>query len=416
MKAEIISVGTELLLGEVVNTNASDIAKALKEIGISVYNIDTVGDNPKRLYEDIEKAYDRSDIIITTGGLGPTKDDLTKDIVADFLKVDMVLDENEVEKLKNYFKNRKDELNEGNMTQAYFPKGYEILDNPNGTASGCVINKDNKIIIVMPGPPREMKPMLKNYVIPYLSKLSSKYFASKTINVIGIGESKMEEMIMELIKHQTNPTIAPYFKDKSLTLRVMASDDDKKTAEDMLLPTIDKIKSILNDNIYAYGDDLAIEDVVCKYLMDNNLTVSTVESCTGGMLSSRIINISGISKCFKSGYVTYSNESKIQLGVSEDTLQKYGAVSEQTAIEMATACAKKSGSDITISTTGVAGPDGGSEEKPVGLVYIGLYINGQTYCKKLNIVGNRQRIRRIATSNALDFVRRTLKMPIYEIN
>lgn len=416
MKAEIISVGTELLLGEVVNTNASDIAKALKEIGISVYNIDTVGDNPKRLYEDIEKAYDRSDIIITTGGLGPTKDDLTKDIVADFLKVDMVLDENEVEKLKNYFKNRKDELNEGNMTQAYFPKGYEILDNPNGTASGCVINKDNKIIIVMPGPPREMKPMLKNYVIPYLSKLSSKYFASKTINVIGIGESKMEEMIMELIKHQTNPTIAPYFKDKSLTLRVMASDDDKKTAENMLLPTIDKIKSILNDNIYAYGDDLAIEDVVCKYLMDNNLTVSTVESCTGGMLSSRIINISGISKCFKSGYVTYSNESKIQLGVSEDTLQKYGAVSEQTAIEMATACAKKSGSDIAISTTGVAGPDGGSEEKPVGLVYIGLYINGQTYCKKLNIVGNRQRIRRIATSNALDFVRRTLKMPIYEIN
>ncbi|EHL14830.1 competence/damage-inducible protein CinA domain [Peptoanaerobacter stomatis] len=416
MKAEIISVGTELLLGEVVNTNASDIAKALKEIGISVYNIDTVGDNPKRLYEDIEKAYDRSDIIITTGGLGPTKDDLTKDIVADFLKVDMVLDENEVEKLKNYFKNRKDELNEGNMTQAYFPKGYEILDNPNGTASGCVINKDNKIIIVMPGPPREMKPMLKNYVIPYLSKLSSKYFASKTINVIGIGESKMEEMIMELIKHQTNPTIAPYFKDKSLTLRVMASDDDKKTAENMLLPTIEKIKSILNDNIYAYGDDLAIEDVVCKYLMDNNLTVSTVESCTGGMLSSRIINISGISKCFKSGYVTYSNESKIQLGVSEDTLQKYGAVSEQTAIEMATACAKKSGSDIAISTTGVAGPDGGSEEKPVGLVYIGLYINGQTYCKKLNIVGNRQRIRRIATSNALDFVRRTLKMPIYEIN
>lgn len=416
MKAEIISVGTELLLGEVVNTNASDIAKALKEIGISVYNIDTVGDNPKRLYEDIEKAYDRSDIIITTGGLGPTKDDLTKDIVADFLKVDMVLDENEVEKLKNYFKNRKDELNEGNMTQAYFPKGYEILDNPNGTASGCVINKDNKIIIVMPGPPREMKPMLKNYVIPYLSKLSSKYFASKTINVIGIGESKMEEMIMELIKHQTNPTIAPYFKDKSLTLRVMASDDDKKTAENMLLPTIEKIKSILNDNIYAYGDDLAIEDVVCKYLMDNNLTVSTVESCTGGMLSSRIINISGISKCFKSGYVTYSNESKIQLGVSEDTLQKYGAVSEQTAIEMATACAKKSGSNIAISTTGVAGPDGGSEEKPVGLVYIGLYINGQTYCKKLNIVGNRQRIRRIATSNALDFVRRTLKMPIYEIN
>ncbi|MGP1488611.1 MAG: competence/damage-inducible protein A [Peptoanaerobacter stomatis] len=416
MKAEIISVGTELLLGEVVNTNASDIAKALKEIGISVYNIDTVGDNPKRLYEDIEKAYDRSDIIITTGGLGPTKDDLTKDIVADFLKVDMVLDENEVEKLKNYFKNRKDELNEGNMTQAYFPKGYEILDNPNGTASGCVINKDNKIIIVMPGPPREMKPMLKNYVIPYLSKLSSKYFASKTINVIGIGESKMEEMIMELIKHQTNPTIAPYFKDKSLTLRVMASDDDKETAENMLLPTIDKIKSILNDNIYAYGDDLAIEDVVCKYLMDNNLTVSTVESCTGGMLSSRIINISGISKCFKSGYVTYSNEAKIQLGVSEDTLQKYGAVSEQTAIEMATVCAKKSGSDIAISTTGVAGPDGGSEEKPVGLVYIGLYINGHTYCKKLNIAGNRQRIRRIATSNALDFVRRTLKMPIYEIN
>lgn len=417
MKAEIISIGTELLLGEVVNTNASFIAQCLKEIGISVYNIDTVGDNPKRLYKELERAFKRSDIIITTGGLGPTKDDLTKEVVADFLNLDMVLDEGEIDKLKSYFKHRQSELNEGNISQAYFPKGADILDNPNGTASGCIINKDDKIIIVMPGPPREMKPMMKNLVIPHLSKISSMYFATKIVNVIGIGESKMEEMVMPLIKEQTNPTIAPYFKEKGLTLRVMSSSDNEKDAKLMIDSVVEKIENLLGNNIYAYGEDLAIEDVICKYLIDNNLTLSTAESCTGGMLSSRIVNISGVSKSYKAGYITYSNEAKIKsLNVKRETLEKYGAVSEQTAIEMALGCAKEAETDIAISITGIAGPNGQSDEKPVGLVYTGLYIKGNLYCKKMNFSGDRQRIRRFATNYAFDFLRRTLEIPVYDFS
>ena len=405
MIAHIISVGTELLLGEVINTNATFIANELKNIGISVYHINTLGDNEGRLIDELKSAYEKSDIIITTGGLGPTKDDLTKETVAKFLNLEMVLFDDEVKKLEQWFKNRSNELNKGNLSQAYFPKGSTIIDNFNGTASGCIINHNKKILIILPGPPREMKPMMTNTVIPYLQSFSSMYFAHKTINVIGIGESKMEEKVLPLINNQSNPTIAPYFKDKGLTLRVMSCASSVEEAENLLPPTISKIKECLSDDLYAIGDDL----------MDNNLSISTAESCTGGMLSSRIINISGISKCFKQGYITYSNESKINvLGVNNTTLEKYGAVSEQTAIEMAKCAAVISNSDIGISTTGIAGPNGGSDEKPVGLVYIGLYIKRISYVKKVNFIGNRQRIRAFATSNALDFLRRTLKIPIYE--
>jgi len=415
MVAHIISVGTELLLGEVVNTNATFIANELKNIGISVYHINTLGDNESRLTEELKFAYKYSDIIITTGGLGPTKDDLTKETIAKFLNLDMILIDEEVEKLKIWFKDRMQELNHGNLSQAYFPKGSFIIDNFNGTASGCIIEHKGKIIIILPGPPREMKPMMINTVVPYLQKLSSMYFAHKTINVIGIGESKMEEKVLPLIDNQSNPTIAPYFKDKGLTLRVMSYASSKKEAENLLTPTISKIKEFLSDDFYAIGDDVSIEDSICKYLMDNNLSISTAESCTGGMLSSRIINISGISKSYKQGYITYSNESKINiLGVSREILEKYGAVSEQTAMEMAKGAALSSNADIAISTTGVAGPDGGTDEKPVGLVYIGLFIKGNIYVKKVNLRGDRQRVRAFATSHALDFLRRTLKVPVYE--
>lgn len=415
MVAHIISVGTELLLGEVVNTNATFIANELKNIGISVYHINTLGDNEQRLLDELKRAYEKSDIVITTGGLGPTKDDLTKDVVAKSLDLEMELLDAEVDKLKEYFKNRKNELNEGNMTQAYFPIGCKIIDNHNGTASGCIIEKNNKIVVVLPGPPREMKPMLLDTVIPYLQELSQRYFAYKTINVIGIGESKMEEMVMSLINEQTNPTIAPYFKESGLTMRVMASSDSKEKSEQMLITMIEKVRTLLGDKVYAIGDGISIEDSVCRYLIENNKTISVAESCTGGMLSSRIINISGISKCYKQGYITYSNEAKMKLlGVREETLQNYGAVSKETAIEMAIGCAKNASSDIAISTTGIAGPDGGTDEKPVGLVYIGLYVDGKTYVKKYNIVGNRQKVRKLTTTYALDFVRTTLNIKVYE--
>lgn len=417
MKAEIISVGTELLLGEVVNTNATFLAKELKQIGISVFHITTVGDNQQRLKEELIRALERSEIVITTGGLGPTKDDLTKETVADALGVDMVFDDGELKKLQKYFEDRKKDLNEGNMRQTYFPRGYEIINNDNGTASGCIIKSSGNIIIVLPGPPREIIPMIKESVIPYLAGFSNEKFASRIVNVAGLGESVMEERVMPLIRSQKNPTLAPYFKETGLTLRAMSSAGDTETAEKMLEPFIKELEKLLGDNIYAYGDNLSLQDVVVRYLIENNLSISTAESCTGGLLSARLINVAGVSEVFKVGFTTYSNEAKEEvLGVDKDMLKEYGAVSEQVAEAMAAGAAKRAVTDIAISTTGIAGPGGGSEDKPVGLVYIGLYVKGKTYVQKFHFVGDRQKIRSRAVSSALDFLRRTLNIPIYDFD
>lgn len=417
MKAEIINVGTELLLGETVNTNATFLAKELKLIGISVYHMSTIGDNQHRLKELLTSAFERSEIIITTGGLGPTKDDLTKETVAAALGVDMIFNDGELEKLKKIFKHREKDLNEGNLRQAYFPDGAKIINNNNGTASGCIIENGKNIIIVLPGPPREITPMVKETIIPYLEKFSDQKFVSKVINVCGIGESIMEERVMPLIKAQENPTLAPYFKETGLILRAMASAKDELTAKKMLAPFVKEVEKLLGDNIYAYGEDLTMESVVGRYLMENNLTISTAESCTGGLLSGALINIDGISKVFKTGFTTYTNESKTEfLGVEKALLDKYGAVSKQVAEAMAIGAAKVANTDIALSTTGIAGPTGGTKEKPVGLVYVGLYVKGKTYVKKLNLMGDRQKIRTRAVREALDFLRRTLNVPKYDFD
>ncbi len=417
MKAEIINVGTELLLGETVNTNATFLAKELKLIGISVYHMSTIGDNQQRLKELLTSAFERSEIIITTGGLGPTKDDLTKETVAATLGVDMIFNDGELEKLKKIFKHREKDLNEGNLRQAYFPDGAKIINNNNGTASGCIIENGKNIIIVLPGPPREITPMVKETIIPYLEKFSDQKFVSKVINVCGIGESIMEERVMPLIKAQENPTLAPYFKETGLILRAMASAKDELTAKKMLAPFVKEVEKLLGDNIYAYGEDLTMESVVGRYLMENNLTISTAESCTGGLLSGALINIDGISKVFKTGFTTYTNESKTEfLGVEKVLLDKYAAVSKQVAEAMAIGAAKVANTDIALSTTGIAGPTGGTKEKPVGLVYVGLYVKGKTYVKKLNLMGDRQKIRTRAVREALDFLRRTLNVPKYDFD
>lgn len=417
MKAEIINVGTELLLGETVNTNATFLAKELKLIGISVYHMSTIGDNQQRLKELLTSAFERSEIIITTGGLGPTKDDLTKETVAAALGVDMIFNDGELEKLKKICKHREKDLNEGNLRQAYFPDGAKIINNNNGTASGCIIENGKNIIIVLPGPPREITPMVKETIIPYLEKFSDQKFVSKVINVCGIGESIMEERVMPLIKAQENPTLAPYFKETGLILRAMVSAKDELTAKKMLAPFVKEVEKLLGDNIYAYGEDLTMESVVGRYLMENNLTISTAESCTGGLLSGALINIDGISKVFKTGFTTYTNESKTEfLGVEKALLDKYGAVSKQVAEAMAIGAAKVANTDIALSTTGIAGPTGGTKEKPVGLVYVGLYVKGKTYVKKLNLMGDRQKIRTRAVREALDFLRRTLNVPKYDFD
>lgn len=409
MKAEIIAIGTEILLGDIVNTNAQYLSKQLADNGIDVYHQSVIGDNEERVLEAFKEGFKRADIIITTGGLGPTKDDLTKEMASKYFNRELILDEESLKYIESYFKKNGRELKGGNKKQAYFPKGSIVLPNPNGTAPGAIIEEENKIMIILPGPPREMKPMFKNYVMPYLNKFTNEVLVSKVLRIFGIGEGYMAEKIEDLIDNQSNPTIAPYAKDKDVTLRITAKAKDKNTASKIIEPVEKEIRERLGDKIYGEGEDTTLEEVVAKKLISKNLTISTAESCTGGMLASTLINYPGISKVFLEGAVTYSNEAKIKrLGVKKETLDKYGAVSEETAREMALGIAKTSETNIGLSTTGLAGPDGGTKEKPVGLVYIGLSINGEVRVKKLNLQGDRQKIRIRTVMNILDWLRREI--------
>ncbi|BBE31076.1 putative competence-damage inducible protein [Tepiditoga spiralis] len=406
MKAEIISVGTELLLGDIVNTNAQFISQKLSELGFDVYYQTTVGDNEERLKKAIKNAFERADLIITTGGLGPTKDDLTKETIAKYFNKKLILHNESFDKLKFFFKDKK--MTENNKKQCYFPEGATIIQNKNGTAPGCIIEKNDKIAILLPGPPKEMKPMFLNTVFPYLKKQTNEILFSKILRVIGVGESEAETLIKSLIENQNNPTIAPYAKDGEMFFRITAKAKNKMEALELINPISKKIKDILKNNVYAEGNT-PIEEVVAKLLIEKNLKISVAESCTGGMVSSKLINYPGISSVFLEGIVTYSNESKInRLNVSKKTLETYGAISKQVAKEMVEGIVKNSNSNIGLSTTGIAGPSGGTKEKPVGLVYIGIYINGKTIIKKLNLHGNREKIRSRTTKIILDQLRREL--------
>ncbi|NLK21709.1 MAG: competence/damage-inducible protein A [Epulopiscium sp.] len=408
MNAEILSVGTELLLGDIVNTNAQYIAKRLADIGIGVYHQSVVGDNESRLYDAFSLALKRADIVITTGGLGPTKDDLTKEIAAMISGKDMVMDGESLEWIKSYFLKIGRTMTESNIKQAYFPKGATIFHNNNGTAPGCAIEVGEKKIILLPGPPREMKPMFEESVIPYLIPFQEGILVSKVLRICGIGESQVEDMLKDLIDIQTNPTIALYAKTGEVTIRITAKAPKKENANALIKPIDEKIRSILGDNIYGEGI-VSLEDVVANLLIKNNKTIAVAESCTGGLLAAKLINYPGISAVFKEGAVTYSNEAKVsRLGVNADTLKNHGAVSKETAKEMAKGICKTGGTDIGISTTGIAGPEGGTTQKPVGLVYVGLCIDGEVNYKRFQFRGNRQNIRERAVISALDWVRREL--------
>ena len=410
MKAEIIAVGTELLMGEILNSNSRDIARELYNLGIDVYHQSVVGDNLNRLSKELETAFERADLVITTGGLGPTRDDLTKEAAAHFLKRDMILDEESIKHLEDFFGSRGLPLNEGNKRQAYFPEGAKIIPNENGTAPACIIEFDEKVLVILPGPPREVIPLMEKYIIPYLEKRTGKVFISDIINISGIGEGHMEEKIMDIIEAQENPTVAPYAKEHGLTLRVTASASTEQEARLLLEPVVKKVCDRLGMDVYAIGDT-TLEAVVASLLIEQNLSISVAESCSGGLLAGRLINYPGISKVFKEGFITYSNESKINtLGVDSKILSKYGAVSEEVAKQMAKGAADRAKSDIALSITGIAGPDGGTDEKPVGLVYIGLYLLGEVKVMKMDSWGSRDNVRRRAVSQALDMLRRELQM------
>ncbi|MDR5659441.1 competence/damage-inducible protein A [Serpentinicella sp. ANB-PHB4] len=406
MRAEIISIGTELLLGDIVNTNSQYIAQRLAEMGIGLYYQTTVGDNNERLKDALEVAFSRSNIVITTGGLGPTKDDLSKEIAAEYFGKEMVLDEEALQQIKGFFHKINRKMPEANVKQAYFPEHSKILYNEHGTAPGCIIQENDKILILLPGPPKEMKAMFGKSVIPYLQPFGDGIIESKVLNISGLGESQMEEMIQDLIQQQSNPTIAPYANEGNVTIRITAKGRTKDETEKLLIPVEEKIKARLGTYIYGTNNE-SLEESVVSLLKSKDMTIALAESCTGGLLTGKLVNCSGVSSVFLESAITYSNESKIKrLGVKEETLEKFGAVSAETAMEMAQGIAKTAGTNIGLSVTGVAGPEGGTKEKPVGLVYIGLYMDGKVKSAKLMLWGGRQKIRHFTTLQALGWLRK----------
>lgn len=406
MTVELICVGTELLLGNIVNTNAAYLAEKCAGLGLSCYYQTVVGDNEKRLEEALRTAVKRSEVVILSGGLGPTEDDLTKEVASRVMGRELVEDAASRKCIEDFFVSRNSVPTENNWKQALIPRGGIVLPNPNGTAPGVIIQEENTHIVLLPGPPHELKPMFENHVMPYLTKLEPGLICSQTVKVCGIGESKVETLLKDLIDGQDNPTLATYAKTGEVHIRVTAKAGSEKEARRLIKPVVKEIKSRMGSNIYTTEEDVTLERAVVELLVANKLTVTCAESCTGGLLSARLINVPGVSEVYKSGYVTYSNKAKRKLlGVKKSTLNKYGAVSAQTAEEMARGLTFVSKSDVAVSITGVAGPDGGTEEKPVGLVYIACSVKGNVTVKEYHFSGNRQTIREAAVSAALTLMR-----------
>ena len=402
---ELISVGTEILLGDILNTDAQYLSIELAKLGISVIHQSTVGDNRERLLAQLDEAAKRSDIIILSGGLGPTPDDLTKEVCCEFFGKEMFLHEPTVEKIKKYFSSKGIEMAQNNLKQAMLPKDCVIFPNDNGTAPGMAIEKDAGHILVLPGPPRELKPMFQNCAVPYLMQFSDRIIVSHNIRTFGIGESSMAERVNDLFDAR-NPTVAPYAKDGEALLRVTAMAMTKEDAESLCEPVIEEIKKRLDT--YVYGVDYnCIEEAAVAMLKEHHLKVATAESCTGGLIAKRITDVPGASEVFECGIISYANEIKHKvLGVSEDDLNKYGAVSEPVAKQMAQGALKVSGADIAVSVTGIAGPDSDSTDKPVGLVYIGLADKENVWVREIRTSRrDRSYNRYVSASNALNMIR-----------
>ena len=415
MIVELISVGTEILMGNIVNTNAAYLAEQCTMLGYSVYYQTTVGDNEKRLSDAIKTAMTRADIILLSGGLGPTMDDITKETVAKVCGLKLIEDEKVREHIKGYFINRKiKKITDNNWKQTLVPEGAKVVENSNGTAPGIIVETKDCKIILMPGPPNELTVMMEEKIIPYLKKLQTNVFYTSMVKMSGIGESYVENQLMDLMQEQTNPTIAPYAKEGEVHIRVTAQGKSKEEAMALVQPAVKEIYHRFGEFVFTDKEDVTLEQNVIELLKKHGATLSTVESCTGGLLTGRLVNVSGASSVIKQGLITYSNEAKMTLvDVQENTLNEYGAVSEQTAKEMAQGAVKRYHTDIAISITGIAGPEGGSKEKPVGLVYIGCCIGKQVFAKEFHFTGNRSKIREASVANALTVLRHAV-LEVYE--
>ena len=405
--AEILCVGTELLLGDIVNTNAAFLSQKLAELGIGVYRHVAVGDNPARLKRALADALESADLVITSGGLGPTYDDLTKETVAEYFGREMQLDEHSLQRIEAYFKRTGRIMTENNRKQAMMPCGAVIFDNDYGTAPSLALSGGEKCVIMLPGPPNELIPIFNERVMPYLMSRRERVIESRNIHIFGKGESAVEEMLCDIMKTSTNPTVAPYCKTGEVRLRVTASAETREAALALCDEMIERIYATEVGG-YIYGVDVeSLEHAVVDKLKARGVSVAFAESCTGGLISKRITDISGASEVFMGSCVTYSNEAKMKLlGVKAETLERFGAVSEQTAREMARGVRAALGVDIGVSVTGIAGPTGGTREKPVGTVFLGISTESgeQVRALSLSAMKSREYIRAVSASNAFDMI------------
>ncbi len=405
--AEILCVGTEILIGDIVNTNAAFISTRLAALGINQYYQGVVGDNPQRLSNAVQESLKRCDLLIMSGGLGPTYDDLTKETVASVMGRKLVLHQRSLDRIKSFFEKRAAVMSDNNIKQAYVPLGSIVFDNDNGTAPAVAIEDEinGKTIIMLPGPPSELIPLWNNSVEEFLRQRTSVTLVSRNINLIGIGESALEDMLCELMRKAENPTVAPYCGDGEVRLRITARSADKNTALAMCDDMIEYIKTTPAAK-YIYGVDTSLVQTLIDILRINSMKITAAESCTGGLLSSSITAVPGSSDVFETAFVTYANTAKIKfLGVSEETLSKNGAVSAETAKEMAVGALKVSNADLAAAITGIAGPGGGTTEKPVGTVYISAALKRSDSKSSIKVIkkefiGNRTRIRNLSVTAA----------------
>jgi len=413
---EILSVGTELLLGSIANTDAQMLSQGLSELGLNVYWHTVVGDNPQRAKQAVALAKSRADIIITTGGLGPTCDDLTKNVLAEAFGKKLVFHEPSARRIRSYFERTKRPMPESNMQQAMLPEGCTVLENDWGTAPGCAFEADGVHVIMLPGPPSECRPMFHYRAKPYLLSLSEGVIASHTLKLFGIGESAMEEQLREQMNGMSNPTLAPYAKEGECELRVTAKADNDEQAQKLLKPTVEQIKALFGSKVYGV-DVKSLEQVVQRLLEEKGMTIGVAESITGGLLAKRLTDLPGVSRVFKGGIVSYTNEVKhAVLGVPEEILNEHGAVSAPVARAMAEGARRALGVDIALSATGVAGPDKDDRGNEVGTAFVAIATPDGSYVRELHL-GNRpmrERLRTQTAHHAFDLARRYLGGLPYE--
>lgn len=408
MNAEIICIGTELLLGNIVNTDATDVAQTLSEMGISVYRYTAVGDNPERLAEVVQAAARRADLLITTGGLGPTLDDLSKQTVAAAFGKKLVRHPECEADIRTYFERLHRPMTPNNLLQAMLPEGCTVLKNDWGTAPGCVFDAEGVKVIMLPGPPRECRAMLRYRVAPYLKSLSGQTIHSRYVHIFGMGESQVESLLHDLMEQSSNPTVAPYAKEGEVMLRITAAASSQAEAETMIEPVAAQIRTVLGPLIYTEEYD-SLEQTCLNLLRQADKTLATAESCTGGYIAKRMTDLPGSSAVFVGGVVAYTVPVKEQLlGVPAGLIERCGVVSVEVAAAMAEGVRARLGSSFGIGVTGLAGPDGDSSNRPVGLVYVALSNGNNTWVRAIQQTGERERVRYIAGHHAFDMLRRVL--------